>query len=56
MADNKLYISSGLIANDTGESESSNQFFISSGLIPTDKAGSGGATIPLFIHLYNQMR
>lgn len=33
---NEYYISSGIIPNDTGESESPNQFFISAGLVPDD--------------------
>lgn len=40
MADNKFYIASGIIPNDTGESESSNQFFIASGMVPDDKSGA----------------
>ena len=37
MADNKIYISAGLIPNDIGEAENSNEFFIAAGLIPDDK-------------------
>lgn len=51
-----FYISAGLPANDTGESETgTNCFFITAGLPPDDKAGAGGVTVPIMYNHYQQM-
>jgi len=53
---NQFYISAGLPPIDNSSGATANNFYISAGIVPDDTAASGGATIPLFIHLYNQMR
>ena len=51
MADNQIYISSGIISNDTGEAENSNEFFIAAGIVPDDAdGGPSEMVIPIVYH------
>lgn len=52
---NQYYISAGITPKDNSSGATSNNFYISAGIIPDDTAAAG-ATIPVFNHLYNQMR
>ena len=49
MADNKYYISAGLVPIDNSTGATEHSYYISAGLVPDDEAAAGGGAIPLLV-------